>query len=283
MVTCWCLQARADVYTEFTGTRSLAMGGAHRALGSNNEAIVLNPAGLAATKRYNIDLQYGYGTGDRLHSINGSVVDSKSGPVAGGMALTRNWGNESGANPGLMRYYGAVAYNLGNILSIGMSSAYFRGDFRDEGVKQDVNAFNATLGAMVTVGEMLGIGVSYQNLIPVKALETNLFRPQLGTGVSLHSSLFAITGDLVLDMRANIQDRIDWHAGAEYLLFEMVAVRAGYHHSAAGSLANMPKQHFVAAGVGIVSGTGAFNASAERAVSGDAAHWRFLGSLQFFM
>ena len=283
VVACFTPPAHADVFTEFTGARSLAMGGAHRALGSNNEAIVLNPAGLAATKRYHIDVQYGYGTGDRLHTVNGSVVDSKSGPVAGGMAVTRNWGNESGANPGLMRYYGAVAYDVGSILAIGMNTAYFKGDFRDEGVKQEVNSVNGSVGALLTLGEVIGLGVAFQNVLPGKQLEANLFRPQLGFGVGLHTSVLAITGDLVLDMRTDIKNRIDWHGGAEYFFYETVAVRAGYHHSSAGTLPNLPKQHFVSAGVGVMSNSGAFNGSVERAVSGDAAHWRFLASLQFFM
>ena len=283
LAACIAPPARADVYTEFTGTRSLAMGGAHRALGSNNETIVLNPAGMAASKRYHIDVQYGYGTGDRLHNINGSVVDSKSGPVAGGMALTRSWGNESGANPGLMRYYGAVAYDIGSTFAIGLSTSYIRGDFRDAGVKQDVNSVNGTVGALLNLGDVLGAGVSFQNVLPGKDMESNLFRPQLGFALAVHTSILAITGDMVLDMRSDVKNRIDWHGGAEYFFYETVAVRAGYHHSAPETLVNQDKQHFVSGGVGILSNSGAFNGSLERAVSGNTAHWRFLASLQFFM
>ena len=39
--------SNASVYDEFTGIRSAAMGGAHRAVGTSNDALVLNPAGMA--------------------------------------------------------------------------------------------------------------------------------------------------------------------------------------------------------------------------------------------
>ena len=75
--------ARADVYREIHGARSEAMGGAHRGLGTSNDAITLNPAGMMLTKRYSIDANYTYSKQDDLHHFSISLVDSKSGPVAG--------------------------------------------------------------------------------------------------------------------------------------------------------------------------------------------------------
>ena len=92
---------------ELEGVRSLAMGGAHRGVGTSNDTIYLNPGGMALVRRYAIELQYGYSPHDRLNQFNISAVDSKSGPVAGALG-----GYLTGSNTGA----GAVSMPLATAL-----------------------------------------------------------------------------------------------------------------------------------------------------------------------
>src|SRR3954469_18063599 len=78
---------------EFAGVRSLGMGGAHRALGTSNDTLYLNPAGMAIMKRYSVEASYAYDALFKLTEVGGSIVDSKSGPVAGGVGYTHERGD----------------------------------------------------------------------------------------------------------------------------------------------------------------------------------------------
>src|SRR5689334_11365242 len=80
----------AHTYEEFHGVRSAGMGGAQRAVGTSNDTLTLNPAGMAVVPRYALELQYAYLPKLGLSHINISAVDSKSSPVAGGVAYTHD-------------------------------------------------------------------------------------------------------------------------------------------------------------------------------------------------
>ncbi|MBI3179837.1 MAG: hypothetical protein HYZ27_09265, partial [Deltaproteobacteria bacterium] len=102
-VTCFASSAAAAVSEEFPGVRSAAMGGAHRGLGTSNDTLYLNPAGMSLASRYSVEMDYRFSNFDELYRLAATVVDSKSGPVAGGLGYTYVWGNEDGADPALHR------------------------------------------------------------------------------------------------------------------------------------------------------------------------------------
>ena len=142
----------ADPFYQLIGARSLAMGGAHRGMGTSNDTLILNPAGMAATKRYASELFYQYNTQDHISRVMVSAVDSKTSPIAAGLAYTREWGNPSGADIGLNRIYFGLAYALVPSLSIGITGQNARGNFLTHEVRQKQNNFNGTAGLMLSLG-----------------------------------------------------------------------------------------------------------------------------------
>ncbi|MCK5689391.1 hypothetical protein KAI87_08980, partial [Myxococcota bacterium] len=50
----------ASIYDEYIGVRSMGMGGAHRGVGTSNDTLYLNPAGMAVATRYGVETAYQY-------------------------------------------------------------------------------------------------------------------------------------------------------------------------------------------------------------------------------
>src|SRR6185436_18247032 len=74
-------------YGENDTTRSAAMGGALRALGSGTSAVLLNPADMAATRVYhaNATIQFTPETGRQMYGS--TVIDSITGKLAASVAV----------------------------------------------------------------------------------------------------------------------------------------------------------------------------------------------------
>src|SRR5207248_5272333 len=96
--------------------RATAMGGAHAAIATGNDALAVNPAGLAQSRRYHFELDGLYDSRYPAQAVLASLVDSASGPVASGLLWSR-WasGQPSGRGEGWsvgFGYSGAIAQNL---------------------------------------------------------------------------------------------------------------------------------------------------------------------------
>jgi hypothetical protein len=72
--------------------RASAMGGAHAAIASSNDALTVNPAGLAQGKRYHFELDGVWDAQWPAQAVMASIVDSSTGPVGSGMLFSR-WGS----------------------------------------------------------------------------------------------------------------------------------------------------------------------------------------------
>ena len=62
--------------------RATAMGGAHAAIATGNDALVVNPAGLAQVRRYHFELDGMYDSRFPAQAVLASLVDSASAPIA---------------------------------------------------------------------------------------------------------------------------------------------------------------------------------------------------------
>src|SRR3954470_16073439 len=96
--------------------RATAMGGAHAAIATGNDALAVNPAGLAQTRRYHLEVDGLYDSRYPAQAVLASLVDSASGPVASGLLFSR-WasgqpsGRGAGGSVGL-GYSGPVGQGL---------------------------------------------------------------------------------------------------------------------------------------------------------------------------
>ena len=122
--------------------RSLAMGGAHRALGTSNDTLQLNPAGLAIQTRYAIELHYAWSEKFKESRANASAVDSKSGPVAGGLGYELLKSELEGYEKNLHRVSLGMAYRVGDMFALGTTVHYIEGSRTNNSETEDIREFS---------------------------------------------------------------------------------------------------------------------------------------------
>ncbi|MDP2339567.1 MAG: hypothetical protein Q8O67_01305 [Deltaproteobacteria bacterium] len=248
---------------DFIGARPLALGEAYRAIATGNDAIYFNPAGLPTLKRYALEGHYLMNLADENHQGDVSVVDSKTNPLAVGLAYTFQ-GNE------LTRRFTlehtatlAVAYPIfDKLFSAGAGFKYK--NVSDAIAGNYLNALTADVGILCQFPGGLNFGAVGYNLIPIRSsdsahvpisagfagawdlgpLSTLLFggTPGFGTvqtaaGIpktptfgDMRGPLDGLTlsGDILINFETlyGVKSRVS--GGIEYLLLEMVPLRAGY-------------------------------------------------------
>ncbi len=140
-------------------TRSSGMGGAHSAIATGNDALLVNPAGLSQTKRYHFQLDGGFDSrsSGRVYSV--SVVDSSSISAGSGL-LFQNW--TSGSNPDgrASGWLGGIGYSYytGNFFFGGMTKY-----LRFNGSYGEIRQFVQDAGMLVRTGDFAWSAVM-QNL-----------------------------------------------------------------------------------------------------------------------
>ncbi len=235
---------------DLVGPRTLALqAGVGSATGT--EALFLNPAAIAARKRYVVDAFY---LTDRRPRLEGSarqqdafglaVADSISTPVAAGLGYVRALkGVETGT---LLRL--ALGGQLGQGLFAGVQGNYF--DLR--GGERVASTFNVDAGLLYQVTSRVSVGGAAYNLISNE--HRNLMPRSYGLGVAAGSDTSL---QLVADWRIDLDRRKDaggdsrtshrYGLGAEYLWDGSVPLRAGYQ------VDDTLDTRWWAAGVGYVS------------------------------
>lgn len=270
--------AHADPFYQLIGARSLAMGGAHRGLGNSNDALILNPAGMAITRRYSAEAQFNYNSTDHVSRVLATAVDSQTSPIAAGLAYTREWGDPSGADIGMNRIYFGLAYALVPGIAFGITGQNARGNFVEDGSRQKQNNFNGTAGAMLSFGQMLGLGVVYENFAHLK--QDQVMPPMLAVGASIRLAIATLVGDYVIDMRPGERRPRTYGAGAEVLLMQALALRGGYRLGHQNSQRIGALKQYATGGVALVSGRGGCEISAERSLTGKS-EWQMVAGLQY--
>lgn len=256
---------------DLSGTRAMAMGNAFRAVATSNEAIYLNPAGMALASKYEIDLAYAFGTGDDLSRLNGSIVDSKTSRLATGLAFTRVSGD------GLHGELSGSVVNLGfgvplaDRISLGFAMKYlgFSGPDRTSAVTGDV-------GLLVRPVEWFSIGAVAYNVIDVHSREAPL---RAGGGVAIGTDTsFRLALDAVADFSDPDRTGMSYHAGGEYLFDGTMAIRAGFQRR------DWDDRNYASAGLGFVTGAAAIEAAyVQGLTSGEGADRAFSFTLKFFL
>lgn len=234
--------------------RGLAMGGAHAAVATSNDAMTVNPAGLAQRKRYHLQVDGLYDVKFPASGFSASIVDSSSLMVGTGMMVQRFFVGEEGRRADGWIFGLAYAYPAG--------SFYFGGEtkyLRFTGPAGESRQFVQDLG-------ILGAAGSFTWALVTQNLSTSvvpLFPPTATAAIALGSD-----GDyrLAFDWKTDLSDQQNLKhlgaAGLELVLDQSLVLRGGYTWSPTYG------HHWISAGVGIVADKVGLSFAWRRRVSG---------------
>jgi len=203
---------------DLQSSRNMAMGGAYEALGYGTETIGGNPAALSLYKRYQIeatgswDVPQGYGFGEI------ALADSTT-PWATGLSyhfatfggVERRWAHLTTA---------AMAYTFGELIHVGFTTRHhvLVG-------ASNTNSISINAGIIAKPVSFLTLGFSGHNLISVYNRDiSRYFVASIGVLI-----LGQLTPAFDLRMDFNqLNPRLAFHAGLEWLIAQTVPVRIGY-------------------------------------------------------
>jgi hypothetical protein len=253
---------------DLTGPRTLALeGGVGAATGS--EAFFLNPAALAARKRYTVDALYLAdrrsdltGTARAQDYFGGSISDSSTTAVAAGFSYVRALkGIETGT---LLRL--ALAAPLARGLFLGV-----QGDYYDmHGVDHVSSTLNADVGLFYQVASKVSVGAAGYNLVANDHHQVSPLAFGVGFAAGTETSLQVI-GDWRRDLErvrnpdGSAKSTNRYSVGAEYLFISAVPVRGGF------SVDDISKTKWWSLGVGWVSTRAAVDLGYRQSVTDSQA------------
>jgi len=231
------------------------MGGAHAAIASGNDALSVNPAGLALGRKYHLEVDGLYDSRYPAQAILVSIVDSVSSAVANGLQWSR-WasGQPSGRGEGWslgMGYAGAISQGL----YLGGQTKFLRyhtPDGLQQRWAQDVG-FLAKRGNFAWAAVWQNIATDKIPLFPLTATAGLAW----GNDTDWHLSV---------DYRADLSDTSNVKnraaLGGELLVGEALALRGGLTWDATA------KHWWVSAGVGLLTEKGGLQLVWRRRVEG---------------
>src|SRR5438132_14075385 len=139
--------------------RATAMGGAHAAIATGNDALTVNPAGISQQRRYHIEVDGLYDPHFPAQALIISVADTTSTPVGTGFLFSR-WGSGQAEGRGEGWYGGfAYSYAVGGRYLLGGETKYYRFTTPDGLVRQ----FAQDFGILVRSGSF-GYAAVVQNV-----------------------------------------------------------------------------------------------------------------------
>jgi hypothetical protein len=212
----------------FEGAALLGFGGARRALGTGNVALFSNPAGLAAARRYDIELGYADDFREADRRVSLAIADGQAGPVAGGVALTYERLRPPDLVKGPRRLEGlrfdvatAVPVAEGFFLGAGSRFADYRLIDGDEEIEDGgSSAFAFDLGLQWRIAEGFAAGATLRNFT---AAEQPGLPRAWGAGLGYQGGPFSVE----VDIEHAWESRDPRYTGsAGFVLAERVPLRA---------------------------------------------------------
>ncbi len=207
---------------DFVPARTLGMS-AGIGVAAGNEGIYVNPAAMAARKRYSIEGMLlhdrrGAENADRYYGA--SVVDSQTSSITAGLSYLRDQGALYTGNA----FHLALAGPLAESFHIGVTGKLFM----LEGTTS-YRAANVDAGAFWQVTEIVSMGFAGYNL--VSSGQNSVVTPMgAGAGFAVGSDRYVqVTGDWRADFDRNGGKTTNRYAGgAEGLVANLVVIRAGF-------------------------------------------------------
>ena len=241
------------------GPRATALGGAHSAAASGTDALLSNPAGLAAARGYHFEADGVLDGAFHTQGLIFGIADATSGPIATGL-MYAHWGSgqDDGRAQGWLLGLG-YAYQAGSFLFGGVSK-YLRFRIPVSDPAADGTAFMLVqdFGILTRRGDF-GLALVVQNI----TLSSNPLFPLTATGgVSFGNDL---SSHLAVDYKVDLHDldhpQHKLAAGYEFVI-DAFALRAGGTYDVSNSL------WWVSGGLGILTEKGKVQFAYRRRLSG---------------
>lgn len=273
-------------YSEQETARSAAMGGALRAFSNSTEALLTNPANLAATRVYHMaGLAQFWSTANR-QSYGAAVVDSvvSRSRLAGGLSGTWLFQDPEGVDREAMDLRFALAFPLSDRLLLGATARLL--DLQQDGFPRGQQLLPPSVASAGLVDESvvkdvtvdLGMTIRPAPNLAVALVGNNLTDPghsllplTLGGGVGYGTPLFTAEVDVVGDFTTYEQTKVRAMGGLEYLAAGQYPVRVGYRYDEGRS------SHALSAGAGYATREFSFDIALRRVLGDDASTSLFFG------
>lgn len=281
-------------YGENETTRSGAMGGALRALGSGTSALFLNPAAMTTTRVYHIEAQAQLSpeAGRQIYGAN--VVDSVTGRLAGAASVAGGFVDPDATHRSLIDVRAGLAYPVSDRFSIGLGGRWLKlnqeavtAPFALDGISGGlgdpaggrssrfsfVNALTFDVGITARLGDSVYVAVAGQNL----TYPNNALLPTtVGGGLGFANSNLSLEVDGIADLSSWGKPTARFMAGGEYLVGDHVPIRLGYRFDQGAKL------HTLSAGLGYISPEFSIEGTVKRSLS-DPGVTTMIFSVAYFL
>ncbi len=222
--------------------RSVAMGNAQQVFGGSTTAVFVNPANLPLYRVYHLEGLAALGPEARRQSYGGAIADSSTSRFAGGFGGTWSQLDPDGIKRQFTDLRLALAYPLGDRLSLGMTGRYLRvaqkvsggplgPSLASDGTRDEpiFNTFTFDAGAAVQITDTIRAAVSGRNLT---APGTGLAPLALAGGLGWSNKTVTFEVDSLIDFTTFGAARARAMVGGEVLLADRIPIRAGYRYDA---------------------------------------------------
>jgi hypothetical protein len=241
---CQSLPAQSAIET----VRAQSMGGAFRAVSSNNDAIVYNPAGLLNQPVISAQAEYLALRSNKSHRVNASLVDSQTTSWGMGVFYGSNFGEPITTVHNL--HLALAVPIIPTYLTLGGAGTYAHDPHLGFG---DVkNFFNLDVGLAVGTHIGLSFAAVADHLAKPKGLEKPMglafataynlgqVKPEIPLIFAIDWLMDDVASDFDLDHQLGL--------GLEYLVVSLFPVRLGFNTRVKA------REHKISLGTGMISG-----------------------------
>jgi opacity protein-like surface antigen len=266
-------------YGENETTRSGAMGGALRALGSGTSALFVNPAAMTMTRVYHLEVQAQFSPEAGRQIYSGNVVDSVTARLAGAGSFSAGFVDPNATHRSLMDARAGLAFPVSDRFSIGVGGRWLKlnqeplsAPFAIDGISGGlgdppggrgsrfafVNALTFDVGVTARLGDYVYLAAVGQNL----TYPNNALLPTtVGGGLGFANANLSIEADGIADLTSWGKPTARFMGGGEYLVADHVPIRLGYRFDQGAKL------HTVSAGLGYISPQFSIEGTVKRSLS----------------
>jgi hypothetical protein len=267
--------------------RSVGMGNAQQVFGGSTTAVFVNPANLPLYRVYHLEGLASLSPEARRQSYGGAIADSSTSRLAGGFGGTWSQMDPDGIKRQFADLRLAVAYPLGDRLSLGVTGRYLRvaqkvaggplgASLASDGTREDpiLSEFTFDAGAALQITENIRAALSGRNLT---APGTALAPLAVAGGIGWSNQVFTVEADSLIDFTTFGSARARAMLGAELLVADRFPLRAGYRYDAG------MKTHAASLGLGYVERKFSVELGGRRDVVADHPATLISLGLRFFI